>query len=197
MLINCSTLALYGLLLVLLSCGGTPNEKPTQPLSTLPVARKTKDVHELAALDTAAILANHRLDQWLAEAQEAPLVVHRSTQALPAGVHSFLERITGEAFTLANPGEKYQETDVVYEHGLPTRQLVYLGVGDSLVVLAHYLGGYGVSERVMFFKMREQKVVDFWTGFVRGKADTKESILQYLRENKDRKFGINTNILYF
>ena len=194
---NCSTLALYGLLLVLFSCEGTLREKPAHLPSRLPVAPRKEAVRELAALDPATSLTNRQLGQWLDEAQQAPLVAHRSAQALPAGVRSFLERITGEAFTLANPGEKYQETDVVYEHGLPTRQLVYLGVGDSLVVLTHYLGGYGVSERVMFFKMREQKVVDCWTGFVRGKADTKESILQYLRENKDRKFGVNTNILYF
>jgi len=188
---------LYGMLLVLIGCEGTPREKPAHMPSRVPVAPRKEAVRELAALDTVAILTNRYLSHWLDEAQKAPLVAHRSAQALPAGVRSFVERITSEAFTLANPGEKYQETDVVYEHGLPTRQLVYLGVGDSLVVLAHYLGGYGASERVLLFKMREQKVVDCWTGFVQGKADTKESILQYLRENKDRKFGVNTNILYF
>lgn len=188
---------LYGLLLVLFSCEGTPREKPAHLDSPLPVAPRKETVRELAALDTAGILTNRQLGRWLAEAQQAPLVAHRSAQALPAAVRSFLERITGKAFTLANPGEKYQATDVVYEHGLPTRQLVYLGVGDSLVVLAYYLGGFGVSERILFFKMREQKVVDCWTGMVQGKADTKESIFRYLRENKDRKFGVNTNIIYF
>jgi hypothetical protein len=189
--------ALYGLLLVLLDCEGASHQKPAPPLSKLSAAPKPQAVRELAALDTAAILGNYRLDHWLAEAQKTPLVAHRSSQALPAGVRSFLERITGETFTLANPGEKYQETDVVYERGLPARQLVYLGVGDSLVLMAYYLGGYGVSERVMLFKMREQKVVDFWTGFVRGKGTTKEHILQYLQEYKDRKWGVNTNIIYF
>ena len=188
---------LYGVLLALFSCEGMPREKPAHLASRLLAAPRKEAVRELAALDTAAILTNRQLDHWLEEAQQAPLVAHRSAQALPTGVRSFLERITGEAFTLANPGDKYQETDVVYEHGLPMRQLVYLGVGDSLVVLAHYLGGYGVSERVLFFKLRGQKVVDCWTGFVRGKADTKESILHYLRANKDRKWGVNTNILYF
>ena len=55
------------------------------------------------------------------------------TEAMPANVKQAFAKITGEpSFALANPGQKYQVTDVVVERGLPRRRLVFAGVrGDE------------------------------------------------------------------
>ncbi len=88
------------------------------------------------------------------------------TEAMPANVKQAFAKITGEpSFALANPGQKYQVTDVVVERGLPRRRLVFAGVrGDEWLV--HYeLGGIGHSYCVLLFKVKSQNHVQFvWGG---------------------------------
>src|SRR5258708_3752595 len=51
------------------------------------------------------------------------------TEAMPANVKQAFAKITGEpSFALANPGQKYQVTDVVVDRDLPFRRLVFAGV---------------------------------------------------------------------
>jgi hypothetical protein len=88
------------------------------------------------------------------------------TEAMPADVKQAFATITGEpSFALANPGQKYQATDVVVERGLPRRRLVFAGVrGDEWFV--HYeLGGIGHSFCVLLFKVDPQSRLQFvWGG---------------------------------
>jgi hypothetical protein len=97
---------------------------------------------------------------------DSPFAEVTKTEAMPANVKQAFAKITGEpSFALANPGQKYQVTDVVVERGLPRRRLVFAGVrGDEWFV--HYeLGGRGHSYCVLLFKVNPQGRMQFvWGG---------------------------------
>ena len=49
-------------------------------------------------------------------------------EAIPVNAKQAFVKITGElSFAMANPGQKYQVTDVVVDGGLPRRRLVFAG----------------------------------------------------------------------
>src|SRR5258707_15162731 len=67
---------------------------------------------------------------------DSPFREVTKTDAMPVSTKQAFAKITNEAsFALANPGQKYQETDVVIDRGLPRRRLVFAGVrGDEWFV---------------------------------------------------------------
>lgn len=184
-----------GPLVALAACQDpAPSTQPTSPPEAgQPAARKQPAAYRI---DTAAVLTNRRLDQLLAEADQTSLTSYQSAKALPPVIAAFLERAQRELVPIADVGQAYESTDLIMGD-LPRRQLTYLGIGGNLVLLAYNLGGYGVSERVLLFQLKNGEIADFWTGYVRGQCHTKEEIVRYLREHKDQKWGVNTNIIYF
>ena len=57
-----------------------------------------------------------------------PFIVRTKTEDMPASVKQAFARITGESsFSLANPGQKFQLTDVNPDRTLPRRRLVFAG----------------------------------------------------------------------
>jgi hypothetical protein len=61
---------------------------------------------------------------------------------IPPFARDFLNRLTTDRFSIANSGELWQATDVVYEK-LPARQFIYLGVGKNTLLLSHLTAGIG------------------------------------------------------
>ena len=77
-----------------------------------------------------------------------------TTEDIPANVKQAFSAITRESsFALANPGQKYQVTDVVVDRDLPFRCLVFAGVkGDKWFV--HYeRGGRGHTYYVLVLQL--------------------------------------------
>jgi hypothetical protein len=165
----------------------------TVPGAAKPAAPKKPEAY---VIDTAAVLTNRRLDQLLTEAHQTHLVEHQSAKALPPVIAAFLERVQQEPVPIADVGQAYEATDVHYGD-LPSRQLTYLGIGGNVVLLAYNLGGFAVSERVLLFQLKDGEIADFWTGYVKGNRHTKEAIIRCLREHKDQRWGVNTNMIYF
>ncbi len=97
---------------------------------------------------------------------DGPFTVVAITEALPAKVKRAFAQITGEhSFALANPGQKYQVTDVLSDPRLPSRRLVFAGTkGDEWFI--HYeRGGYAHGYFVIVFKVDSQSIVQFlWGG---------------------------------
>jgi hypothetical protein len=89
-----------------------------------------------------------------------------TTEAMPPKVKEAFAEITGErSFALANPGQKYQETDVVYEPGLPFRRLLFAGAKDDEWFVQYERGGRGHGYDVVVFKVNAQHPVQFlWGG---------------------------------
>jgi hypothetical protein len=89
-----------------------------------------------------------------------------TTGSMPQNAKQAFRTITDEpSFALADPGQKYQDTDVITEQDLPSRRLVFAGVkGDEWFV--HYeRGGYVHSYLIVVFKLKAQDQFQFlWGG---------------------------------
>ena len=77
-------------------------------------------------LDTAAILSNKNLDDFLAVLQTDSFIVTNDKKDIPRSIKKQLNCMTN-GFSIANPGEPYQATDVVTWRikPRPRRQLVF------------------------------------------------------------------------
>jgi len=97
---------------------------------------------------------------------DGPFVIVTTTEAMPVRVKQAFSEITGEhSFALANPGRKYQATDLVVERGLPFRRLVFAGVKGNEWFLHYERGGRGHSYSVVLFKIDAQNRLQFlWGG---------------------------------
>lgn len=180
---------LIGLVLIIFSlCDGT---RPTSASDN----QETKKC-EPFKIDTVSILTNENLDKLISKAERADLKRFSEFESAPGFIKTFLDSIVGEKFSIADPGEDWQATDVALED-LPDRQLVYLGVGQEITVLAFNKGGSGMSERILIFNSDNSCIKDFWCGGVMAELTDKNQILNHLKENIHKQWGLNTNIIYF
>jgi hypothetical protein len=93
-------------------------------------------------------------------------VIINSTDALPPSIKNALATVTrDEPFALANPGSKYQETDVIDEPGLPHRRLIFAGVCKDRWFIHYEHGGIGISDAVMVLNANPDSSARFlWGG---------------------------------
>ena len=81
------------------------------------------------------------------------LVEVRRVDAVPAGVWTALAAASADhVSSMANPGEKWQATDVIMEKGLPWRRLIFAGVSDDYCLLHYERGGIAHSFHIMLFR---------------------------------------------
>lgn len=112
-----------------------------------------------------------RFHKTLSQAQkqhvlDGQFTVLTSTDAMPPRLKEAFEMITGvRQFEMANPGEKYQVTDVITERGLPRRRLLFAGVSDNKWFIQYERGGLGHSYFVVVFSVEPRGAVQFlWGG---------------------------------
>jgi hypothetical protein len=76
------------------------------------------------------------------------------TEGIPANVKQAFSRIAREpSFAMADPGQKFQVTDVVLDRTLPFRRLVFAGVQDDMWFVHYEKGGYAHGYYVVTFKV--------------------------------------------
>lgn len=188
-----STLFIGGLIL-LSACYDTSKnvatEFTTPALGKKPAATSSKSF----IIDTLAVLSNKNIDKLLVQIEQDSLIESQKTSDIPPVIQSFLNQ--RGAFTIADYGQPFNATDNILEER-PNRQLLYLGIGNQTVMMVYYLGGFGLSERVLLFEIKDNHITDFWTGHLSQDAFDKQQIIQVLRANKNKKWGVNTNVLYF
>jgi hypothetical protein len=88
-----------------------------------------------------------------------------STEELPQSIKNAFATITGiKPFALADPGRKYQMTDVVDEPGLPQRRLIFAGSCKNRWFIYYERGGIGHSFSVMVLDIEQNNSVHFVWG---------------------------------
>lgn len=89
-----------------------------------------------------------------------------STDGLPIAIQNAFASITQEKpFALANPGARFNATDVI-EPGLPRRRMVYAGACENRWFIEYEKGGIGLSIQVMVFRLEQNSEVHFvWGGW--------------------------------
>ncbi len=146
-------------------------------------------------IDTFVILTHQNLDPLLAELEKTDLKTYRQVSDIPVFLVNFLETIIKDSFSIANPNEDWQ-FGCDASDGLPSRQLIYFGLADNIALLTYLTGGIGVSEHILIIKFSSEKITDFWCGNVMADLTNKEEILKYIEENRDKKWGLGTNMIY-
>ena len=113
------------------------------------------------------------------ELLETNFTMVTKTQEVPEPVRVLLAALTKtKGQVLAEPGAKYQETDVVTEPGLPRRRLVLAGNGKGVYFVAYELGGRGHSHHIAVFEWVPGQISLVW----RAVLDRRVSGLNDLRE---------------
>lgn len=172
-------------------------------------------------IDTNSILSNNNLQQLIDELENADLADKKTVTEIPLCIKSFLDSLI-DNFSITNPGEDWkvgctspmeidystQKKSIDQKTGdtiitvsmktkdVPTRQLIYFGLGKEIALMTYYTGGIGKSEHILIFKFVDNKIVDFWCGNILTDVTNKTEILKYLNDNKDKHWGLNANIIY-
>ncbi|MGE0815552.1 MAG: hypothetical protein AB7O93_19610 [Vicinamibacterales bacterium] len=75
-----------------------------------------------------------------------------SVRGLPLGVRDALQALFGAStLAIAEPGARFQATDVVEDPGLPARRLVLAGCGPDHCVVYYERGGFAHTWRAVLF----------------------------------------------
>jgi len=156
---------------------------------------KDKDEYQFV-INSKRILNNENLLKLISKLESTELQTENETKKIDGVIFDFLQAYD-PSFSIANPNEKWNATDVIADKTLPRRKLLYFGNGKNIAILNYNLGGTGMSTKILIFEFDSEKVTDFWCGSVLVDLKTKEQTIEYLKENIDRKWGLNTNILAF
>jgi hypothetical protein len=97
---------------------------------------------------------------------DGDFLIVKSVDRLPDGLKAAFCRLAGlREFNMANPGEKYQEADVIVEPGLPFQRLLFAGISSDKYFLHYETGGIGHSYHVAVFSVDSERNVKFlWGG---------------------------------
>jgi hypothetical protein len=131
-----------------------------QPFQTAPIGTAESNTDDL----------RYRLHTELSTSDKQHLLdgdcqVVTSADAFPQPIKNAFATVTQDKpFSLANPGTRFNATDVI-EPDLPQRRLVFAGVCKDLWLIQYEHGGIGLSVQVMVLNMESNNDVHFvWGG---------------------------------
>jgi hypothetical protein len=104
---------------------------------------------------------------------------------LPAPVLRAFTEEGGSRLLMANPGQDFRVTDVIYDPTLPSERLILAGIlGDKCFV--HYeQGGIGHSYVVALFKVTSKDTMKpIWRGYCGGRATSLEDLRLWLANGR-------------
>jgi len=185
----------FGLLWIFCACNVSTIQNKNSVLSNNDTIKGLTIKDNSVKIDTFVILTHQNLEPLLAEIEKTDLKTYRQIRDIPVFLVDFLKIITKDSFSIANPNEDWLFGCDVSDD-LPTRQLIYFGLADNIALLTYLTGGIGVSEHILIIKFSSEKITDFWCGNVMANLTNKEEILEYIKENRDKKWGLGTNIIY-
>ncbi|MCW1148600.1 hypothetical protein [Flavobacterium lacisediminis] len=147
-------------------------------------------------IDEQKILKNENLDFFLDKMKKEKFKVTNKKEDIPEQVLGQLKCLK-EGFSIANPGEKYQDSDIIeLSENLPVRGLIFLAKSKNNLIMV-----YGVSNgsRFVFINFDETTIKDFWCGVSFGKPQIKsiKQIIDRIEHYRDKTWGLNTNIITY
>ncbi len=180
----------------LFSCSESPKQKKkikkVESINKISVQIKTPP-KETYKIDTNNILTNKNLESLIRIIKKSELKEIKTVNEIPFFIKNFLNSITSD-FSIANPEEDWN-ISCDEDEQLPSRQLVYFGIGSNIVLMTYFTGGFGKSEHILIIKFNKTKIVDFWCGSSLKDLYNKNEILNYIKINKYKKMGLNSNII--
>jgi hypothetical protein len=97
---------------------------------------------------------------------DGDFIIVTNINGLPDELKTAFSHLAGmHDFEMANPGENFQIADVIVEHGLPWRRLLFAGISNDKYFIHYEKGGRGHSYHVAVFAIGpERKVMFLWGG---------------------------------
>lgn len=125
----------------------------------------------------------HDLVDALAKPSEFHL--SRKMADVPVSVRSAFAKAAGEAsFLMADPGGKWQATDVIHDPKLAVRRLSAVAVGKVFCLLFYEHGGIGRYDRVAVFRMTDGHAEAIWHANIRSAADSPSDLAKLLQKGE-------------
>ncbi len=145
-------------------------------------------------LDEQRILNNENLDYFISCLKSEKFEVLRGKDAIPLFIKRQLPWISDKQ--IADKSKPFQATDVIIDTALPLRQLMFACKNDHLLVMTYKKGGIGVRYKTLFVRFSKNIVTDVWVGSTFCEhLNSTGMILECIAKNRNRKWGLNTNIL--
>jgi hypothetical protein len=92
-------------------------------------------------------------------------------RALPAPVLQTYTEQGGSRLLMANPGQKFEATDVIQDASVPRERLIFAGVAGDKCFVHYEKGGYAYSYVVEFFGVTSTKSMEpLWGVYCDGPA---------------------------
>jgi len=106
----------------------------------------------------------------------------RKVADLPTGMQKLYTAKGGSRIAIADPGEKFEVTDVITDPDLPTRRLIFAGVAQDRAFIHYEEGGIAHSYIVELFRLESTYIaVGLWSGY-RGPAKNIEELKELVSE---------------
>jgi hypothetical protein len=106
---------------------------------------------------------------------------------LPSPVLASFTEQGGSRLVIANPGEKFRATDVVYDATLPSNRLILAGVSGEKCFIHYEQGGIGLSHVLAFFEIPfKDRMKPVWRGYCGGRAKSLEELRSWVRDGTCR-----------
>ena len=107
-----------------------------------------------------------------------------SVKEIPAPVLMKWAEIAKDSnLKIANPGEKFQVTDVIYEEGLPFRRLIFGGISKDYCLIHYERGGRAHSYKVILFKLSAKGADFLWGGILFKRIRDLSELRELIRAN--------------
>jgi len=112
-------------------------------------------------------------------------IVHKVAD-LPAGIRKLYTVKGGSRVAIADPGERFEATDVITDPDLPTRRLIFAGVAQDRAFIHYEEGGIAHSYIVELFRLESPDLaVGLWSGY-RGPTKNLEELKRLVaKEDRD------------
>lgn len=106
----------------------------------------------------------------------------RKVSDLPAGIRKLYTVKGGSRVAIADPGERYEATDVIDDPDLPRRRLIIAGVALDRAFIHYEEGGIAHFYRVELFRLEPpDRAVGLWSGY-RGPTKSLEEMKKLVSE---------------
>jgi hypothetical protein len=146
-------------------------------------------------INDTIILTNQNLQHLIDGIENSTLVSLNRFKEVPEFIRNFLMQRNDGDFLIADVNQPFA-AGCTREENEPGRQVTYMAINNEYFIMSYKIGGIALMGKILILQFRENHMIDFWNGNGFWGLDSKEKIIAYLKENKSKPWGLNTNITY-
>jgi hypothetical protein len=103
---------------------------------------------------------------------DGDFTIVKDMKALPRPVLRLFTEEGGSRLLMANPGENFNSTDVIYDQSIPRKRLIFAGVSGDKCFVFYEQGGIGLSDILAFIALTSKETTQqLWKGYCEPVAD--------------------------